>query len=82
MKNGLLATTSPAAEAQADKPKRMARDKSNRKTVTLPEVGEVLGISRNAAYEAARRGEIPVIQIGKLKLVSRAVLDRILETAK
>ena len=34
-------------------------------TGTIPEAAEILGIGRNKAYEAARRGEIPVIRIGK-----------------
>ena len=36
------------------------------------------GIGRNQAYEAARRGEIPTIRIGKRILVPVAALDRLL----
>jgi Helix-turn-helix domain len=32
----------------------------------VPEAGEMLGLNRNAAYAAAKRGDIPVIRIGKL----------------
>jgi hypothetical protein len=36
-------------------------------TLTVPEAGRVyFGLSRNAAYAAAKRGEIPTIKIGKL----------------
>lgn len=49
-----------------------------RKTVTVEEAGKQLGIGRNAAYEAARRKEIPTIRIGRRVLVPRAALDRLL----
>ncbi|MGP6192347.1 MAG: helix-turn-helix domain-containing protein [Vulcanimicrobiaceae bacterium] len=38
-------------------------------TVTTAEAARLLGISRNLAYEAARRGEIPTIRIGRRILV-------------
>jgi excisionase family DNA binding protein len=50
-------------------------------TVTVPEAGRLLGIGRNAAYEAARRGEIPTIKIGKLLRVPLVALQRKLEDA-
>ena len=52
-----------------------------RKTMTITEASEVLGVSRNKAYEAARRGQIPVIRIGKRLLVPRAALERMLQGA-
>jgi excisionase family DNA binding protein len=47
-------------------------------TMTVVEAAHHLGIGRNQAYEAAKRGEIPVIKIGKRLLVPRAALDRLL----
>ena len=44
-----------------------------RKTITIDEAAARLGISRNSAYFAAHRGEIPIIKIGKRMLV---VLDQ------
>ena len=38
------------------------------RTMTVPKAGEVLGIGRSAAYEAARRGDIPTIRIGRSAL--------------
>jgi len=38
----------------------------------------MLGISRDAAYEAARRKEIPTIRLGRLLRVPKAALDRML----
>jgi excisionase family DNA binding protein len=50
-----------------------------KRTYTVPEAAEILGIGRSSAYEAARRGEIPTIRIGKLLLVPAAQLDRLLD---
>ena len=47
-------------------------------TVSVEEAGEILGCSRNTAYEAVRRGEIPVIRLGKLLRVPKAALERLL----
>jgi hypothetical protein len=39
-------------------------------TCSVPVFGRVVyGIGRNAAYEAARRGDFPVIEVGGLKRV-------------
>jgi excisionase family DNA binding protein len=50
-----------------------------RLVVTVPEAGQMLGLSRNAAYAAAERGEIPTIRIGRLLKVPKAALDRLLD---
>jgi hypothetical protein len=39
-----------------------------------PTAGSAIGVSRNSAYEAVRRGDIPVIQIGRTKRVTTAWL--------
>jgi excisionase family DNA binding protein len=49
------------------------------KTVSVPEAGRLLGIGRNAAYEAAKRKEIPTVRIGKLLRVPVIALQRKLE---
>jgi excisionase family DNA binding protein len=53
-----------------------------RQTLTVTEASKALGISRNKAYEAAKRGEIPTIKIGGRILVLRAALERMLEGQK
>lgn len=47
----------------------------------VPEAGAKLGLSRNASYDAAKRGEIPTIRLGRLLKVPRAALDKMLEQA-
>jgi excisionase family DNA binding protein len=44
----------------------------------VPEAGSLLGLSRNASYDAARRGEIPTIRLGRLLKVPRAAFERML----
>ncbi len=51
-------------------------------TLSVPEAGEILGLSRSGAYEATRRGELPVIKIGRKLLVPRIALERMLEDAR
>jgi hypothetical protein len=50
------------------------------KTLTVPEAGRVyFDLGRNASYEAARRGDIPTIKIGRLLRVPVVALERKLE---
>ena len=43
-----------------------------------PETGQLLGLSKQSTYEAARRGEIPTIRIGRRLLVPTAGLRKLL----
>ena len=47
-------------------------------TISVEEAGKRLGVSRNTAYEAAGRGEIPTIKIGRLYRVPVAPFERLL----
>jgi excisionase family DNA binding protein len=40
-----------------------------RVTVSVEEAAQLLGLGRSAAYEAARRGELPVRRVGRRLLV-------------
>ena len=53
-----------------------------RLTWTIPEAAKLLGISKDSAYEAAHRGELPVKIIGRRMLVPRAALLRLLDGAE
>jgi excisionase family DNA binding protein len=46
----------------------------------IDEAAQLLGLSRNSAYEAIKRGEIPVIRFGRRIVIPKASLDRLLET--
>jgi excisionase family DNA binding protein len=57
------------------------KETDSRAVMTVPEAGEILGLGRNASYEAARRGDIPTIKLGKLLRVPKVAFDRMLERA-
>jgi hypothetical protein len=51
------------------------------KTLTVPAAGkEYFGLSRNASYAAAERGDIPTIKIGRLLRVPVRALEEMLNT--
>jgi hypothetical protein len=51
-------------------------------TISVPEAGRrIAGLSRNASYEAARRGDIPTIRIGRLWRVPVRAIERLLDEA-
>jgi excisionase family DNA binding protein len=53
------------------------------KTMTVPEAGkEYFGLSRNASYAAAERGEIPTIKIGRLLRVPVRALEDMLNAPR
>jgi excisionase family DNA binding protein len=41
----------------------------NRATITIEEAAAVLGVSRGVAYESARCGQLPVLTLGRRRLV-------------
>jgi hypothetical protein len=51
----------------------------DRPTLQLwPQVGHILGLGRAATYDAARRGDIPIIRFGRRLVVPTAALRRML----
>jgi hypothetical protein len=51
-------------------------------TMSVPEAGKkYYGLSRNASYDAAARGEIPTIPVGRLLRVPTRLMERMLDTA-
>ena len=52
------------------------------KTMSVPEAGRVyFDLGRNGSYEAARRGDIPTLRIGRLLRVPIVAMDRKLQEA-
>jgi len=51
-------------------------------TISVPEAGRRLGLGKNASYEAARRGELPVLRFGRKLRVPIVAFDRLLLEAK
>jgi hypothetical protein len=56
--------------------KKARRRKKASAAYSIPEAGAMVGLSRNGSYDAARRGEIPVLEFGKKKIVPKAIWDR------
>jgi len=55
-------------------------DQTTPLTMSVPDAGkQYFGLSRNAAYDAAARGDIPVIRIGRLLRVPVRALERMLD---
>jgi excisionase family DNA binding protein len=44
-------------------------DLLQRKVLTVPQAGKVLGIGRDSAYRAANAGELPVLKLGRRLVV-------------
>ncbi len=51
-------------------------DGGERLVFSITETASLLGISRGLAYELARRGELPTMQLGRRRVVPRSALAR------
>jgi excisionase family DNA binding protein len=58
-----------------------AAEPDTRLVYEVPEAGAMLGLTRNGSYEAAKRGDIPTIRIGKLIRVPKLAFHKMLEEA-
>jgi excisionase family DNA binding protein len=58
----------------------MPENRLNDPTMSVPEAGRLLGVGRSAAYEAAARGQIPALRIGRLLRVPRVALQNMLDS--
>jgi len=57
-------------------------DGQSAKTLSVPQAGKLyFDLGRNASYEAARRGDLPIIKIGSRLRVSVARLEQMLAEA-
>ncbi len=59
--------------------KELINGDDGRLVYDVPEAGAMLGLTRNASYEAAKRGDIPTMRIGKLLRVPKAAFHKMLE---
>jgi hypothetical protein len=51
-------------------------------TLSVPEAGKrYFGLSRNASYAAAQKGQLPIIRIGRLLRVPIRAMERMLDQA-
>ena len=63
----------------SNKSKHIPSEEPEPQTMSIPEAGfRYFGLSRNGSYDAAARGEIPFMSVGKLKRVSIAKMDAIM----
>jgi excisionase family DNA binding protein len=56
----------------------MTTESAECRTLTILEAAKLLGIGRGSAYEAARRGELPAVRLGRRLVVPRARLEEML----
>lgn len=56
-------------------------ENSQKYVLSVEDAGKRLGLSRPSAYQAVKRGELPVIRIGRRLLVPVAALEKMLENA-
>jgi excisionase family DNA binding protein len=53
-------------------------DPASEPVISIERAGAILGLGRSAAYDAARRGEIPSLRVGRRVLVPTARLRALL----
>jgi len=68
-------TLTKITHAQSSRPGRASLlADSDRLALTVAEAGALLGISRAFAYDLVARGELPVIRLGRRRLVPKRAL--------
>ena len=72
-----MATIRPEVTDRKHACRNSKKPLSQRLVYTVPEAGRLLGLGRNAAYEAAKRGDIPTIRMGRLLRVPKGPLHRL-----
>jgi hypothetical protein len=59
-----------------------AMPKDTKETISIPSAGEkYYGLGRNASYDAAKRGEIPTVKIGRILRVPVRAMEKKLDRA-
>ena len=74
-----MACMAPDVKHQTGQDGTMSTETITRRTFTVEEAGQILGLGRNTAYALAKSGRLPTIRLGRRLLVPKAALDRLLE---
>jgi excisionase family DNA binding protein len=61
-----------------DKPRVLDPKWDGRDTFSIEEASEILRLSRTGAYAAAKKGNLPVVRIGRRAIVPRHALESLL----
>ena len=69
----------PVTDVECERTAAGVKDAAVCLTFTVPEAGAMVGLTRNAAYAAAKRGEIPTMSFGRQLRVPKATWLRMLE---
>lgn len=56
-----------------------ARVATERQTYSIDEAAKLIGVGRTTLHEATNNGQIPCIRVGHRKLISRKILEALLE---
>lgn len=59
---------------------RASQPKDGRRTYSVDEAAQILGISRTTAYECVHRGEIPARRFGRRVVILKHELEALLTT--
>ncbi len=57
---------------------KRTEEKQPRKVYSIAEFGAQVGLSKNAAYNAVHRGDVPSIKIGGRIFIPKTALDKML----
>ena len=52
---------------------------ANSRHITIPELAEMLGVSRIAVYKKVKAGEIPATKVGRTHVISDRVVKQVLQ---
>jgi excisionase family DNA binding protein len=60
----------------------MPIEQIERQTYDVPVTAKILGVGRNAVYDAVKRGDVRAIQIGKRLVIPKSEIDRLLNPSQ
>ena len=74
LKNSVAGSRAPESHGRDER-----NEAASPKTLSIPKAGHLyFGLSKNGSYDAASRGEIPYIVVGRLKRVSVAKMEQMM----